>query len=108
MMSHILANLSEEYQTIIEILEDKLDYDSDSITIERIRDKIFLKYEQINKKSRTKNLREDENYFNVKYQYKGTCVTCREYGHKSRDCSNREGANVPKFNYYDKPGHVNK
>ena len=57
MMSHILSNLPEEYQTIIEILEDKLDYDSDFITIERIRDKIFLKYEQINKKIKNKKFK---------------------------------------------------
>ena len=108
MMSHIIANLPEEYQTIVEIIEHKLDYDSDFITIEMISDKILVKYDQINKQSRPKFSREDENYFNLKSQYKGTCVTCREYGHKSKDCSHREGVNVPKFNYYDKPGHVNK
>ena len=53
-------------------------------------------------------LAEDENDLNVKYKYKGTCVTCRKYTHKSKDCSHREGANLPKFNYCDKPGHVNK
>ena len=49
MMSHILSNLPEEYQTIEEILEDKLDDDSEFITIERIRDNILVKYDQINK-----------------------------------------------------------
>ena len=49
MMSHILSNLPEEYQTIVEILEDKLDDDSDFITIERIRDNILVKYYQTNK-----------------------------------------------------------
>ena len=49
MMSHILSNLPEEYQTIVEILEDKLDDDSDFITIQRIRDNILVKYHQTNK-----------------------------------------------------------
>ena len=47
MMSHILSNLPEEYQTIKEILEDKLDYNSEFITIERIRDNILVNYDQI-------------------------------------------------------------
>ena len=42
MMSHILSNLPEEYQTTVEILEDKLDNDSDFITVERIHDNIWL------------------------------------------------------------------
>ena len=33
MICHILLNLPEEYQTIVEILEDKLDDGSDFITI---------------------------------------------------------------------------
>ena len=63
MMSHILSNLLEEYQTIVEILEDKLDYDSDFITIERIRDKILFKYEQMNKQSRPKFQEKMKNTF---------------------------------------------
>ena len=50
MMSHILSNLPEEYQTIVEIIEDKLDDYSDFITIERISDNILVKYDRTNKK----------------------------------------------------------
>ena len=39
-MTHILLNLPEEYQNIVEILEDKI-YDKDNtLTIERIRENI--------------------------------------------------------------------
>ena len=51
-MIHIISNLPEEYQTIVEILEDKWDDASDFITIERVRDKILVKYDQMNKQSR--------------------------------------------------------
>ena len=68
MMSHILSNLPEEYQTIVEILEDKLDNDSDFVTNERIHDKILVKYDQTNKQSRPKMPREDENCLYIKYQ----------------------------------------
>ena len=77
MMYHILSNLPEEYQTIVEIIEEKLDNDSYFITIEKIRDRILVKYDQMNKQSKPKISREDENYLYVKSQYKGTCMTCR-------------------------------
>ena len=41
--------------------------------------------------------REDENYLFVKSQYNGICATCMKYSHKSKDCSHREGVNVPKI-----------
>ena len=62
----------------------------------------------MNKQSIPKMSVEDESYLNVKYQYKGTCATCRKYGHKSKDFLYSEGANAPKFNYCDKPVHVKK
>ena len=108
MMSHILSNLPEEYQTIVEILEYKLDNDSGFITIKRSHDKILVKYDRTNKQSRPKMSREDKNHLYVKSQYKGTCATCRKCRNKSKDCSHREGANVPLLNYFDKPVHVNK
>ena len=54
MISHILSNLLEEYQTIVENLEENLYDDSDFITIEIFCDKILVKYEQMNKQSRPK------------------------------------------------------
>ena len=44
-MTHILLNLPEEYQTIVENIEDKL-YDKDNpLTIESIRDKILVNFD---------------------------------------------------------------
>ena len=43
MMTHILSDLPEEYQIIVDILEEKWDDDNDPLTIERICDKIFMK-----------------------------------------------------------------
>ena len=93
---------------MVEILEDKLDNDSDFWTIERICDNILVKYDIINKQSIPKMSRVDENPLNVKSQYKGPYVACKKYEHKSKDWSHIEGTNAPKFNYCDKPGHINK
>ena len=72
MITHILLNLPEEYQTIVEILEEKLDDKDDPLTIERIRDKFLVKFDQVNKQSRPRTLREYEKSLYVKSQYKGT------------------------------------
>ena len=42
-MTHILSNLSKEYQTIVEILENKLNDKYDPLIIERIYDNFFEK-----------------------------------------------------------------
>ena len=44
MMTCILSNLPEEYQTIVEIIEEKIDYENNPITTEKIRDKLLIKY----------------------------------------------------------------
>ena len=54
MMTHILSTLPEEYQNIVQILEDKLYDDDNPVTIKRIRDKLLVKYEKTNKQTKTK------------------------------------------------------
>ena len=39
-MTHILLNLPEEYQNIVEILEDKLDNKDNHLTTDRIRENL--------------------------------------------------------------------
>ena len=62
----------------------------------------------MNKQSKPKTSREDENLLYLKNQYKGTCTTCRIYRHKGKSFCHIEGANIPKFYYCDKPEHVKK
>ena len=50
-MTHILSNLPEEYHTIFEILEDGLDDEDDPLTIERIRDNLSVKFDQMKEQS---------------------------------------------------------
>ena len=75
MMTHILLKLPEEYQTIVEILEKKIDDEENPLTIERIRDNIFVKYDLMNEQSRPRMSREDGESLYIKSQYKGTCTT---------------------------------
>ena len=102
-MTCILLNLPEDYQSILEILEDRL-YDEDNpLNIERIREKNLVKFDHINKKSILRTSRKDEKPLYIKSQYKVTCMTCGKYGHKSKYLWHIEGANLPKYPYCDKP-----
>ena len=63
MMTHILSNFPQEYQTIIYILEDKLYYEYNPLAIESIRDRFLVKYYWMNDQSRPIMLWEDVNTF---------------------------------------------
>ena len=63
MMTNILSNLPEEYQTIVEILEEKLDEKYHSLTIDITRNKLSVNFDQMNEQSETKTTREDEKSF---------------------------------------------
>ena len=84
MITHIISNLHKEYQTIVEILEDNLDYDDNPLTIERIRDKLSVKFDRMNEQSVPRTSRDNEKDLYVQSQYKDTCTTCRKYGHKGK------------------------
>ena len=58
-MTHILSNLPESYKNILEILEDDLDYDNNPQTIDRIHDKLLVRYDQMNEQPETRTSRED-------------------------------------------------
>ena len=63
MMTHILSNLPQEYQTIIDILEDKLYYKYNHLLVQRFRDRLLVKYYWMNYQSRLIMLREDNDTF---------------------------------------------
>ena len=90
MMTHILSNLPEAYQNIKEALEYKLYNDENTLTNEKIRDKLLVKYDQMN--NLKKKSREGEKYFYIKSQYKGNFTTCDKNGHKSKDRWHKKGA----------------
>ena len=84
MITSIISNLPEEYQTIVEILEDKLDEKEGLLNIEKIHDNLSVKFNQMNEQSGPRTSIEDEKVLYVKSQYKSTCTTCRKYGHKGK------------------------
>ena len=91
MMTHLLSILLEEYWNIVKNLEDKLDDDIDSLTINRIRDKLSEKYYRMSEQLGKKKSREYENPLYIKYQFKATCNKWDEYDHGSINFTERKG-----------------
>ena len=85
MMTHILSNLTEEYENIVETLEEELDNDIDMLTIERILDKISSKYNIMNAWSNKTKGEQSEKALYVR-QSKWVYYNCVKYGHMNRDC----------------------
>ena len=83
-MTHILSNFLDEYQTMVEIIEEELDYKYNPLTIDRIRDNLYVKFDLMNKQSVPRASREDEKSLYIKSQYKGTCTTYGKYMHKGK------------------------
>ena len=48
---HVLGNLPEEYESKVETLEKDLDYQYDPLTVERMTNKLNMKYKKICKKN---------------------------------------------------------
>ena len=84
MMTHILSNLTEEYDNLVKNLEYELDDDIDMLTIERIWDKLSAKCDKMNAQSNQNEVKEPEKALYI-HKIKGTCYNCGKYGHKSRD-----------------------
>jgi hypothetical protein len=86
-MIHILNNLPEAYDVILDGMESRLmlpDSDPNKLTIENIRDKLNNRFERITKNELAKE--EEHALASFSKQYKGRCSNCGEYGHKSGDC----------------------
>ena len=63
MMTHIIQNLPEEYQNMVQMIKYRLDDEDNCLTIERIGDKHLIKYDQMDEQSRPKTSREYEKSF---------------------------------------------
>ena len=75
-MIHVVQNLLEEYESKVETLEKDLDNTHDPLTIERMTNKLNLKYKKICKKN---NYDPDEDKNEKKRENKGTTLTTAGY-----------------------------
>ena len=79
---HVLSNLPEEYENIVENLEEKLDDNIDMLTIQIIWDTLSAKYDIMSARSNQTEGKESEKAFYIR-QIKGTCYKCGKYLHKA-------------------------
>jgi DNA replicative helicase MCM subunit Mcm2 (Cdc46/Mcm family) len=83
MIIHILQNLTKEYDTTAEILENNLD--NDLASLDRVKEKLRARFEKIQKTRPNQ-----DGAFMVKDirsgKYKGLCSFCGMYWHKAVQC----------------------
>jgi hypothetical protein len=75
---HILNNLPPEYETTVESLEDKIGAETDPLTIEKLRDKLNLKFDRLNGNNDSDDDSDgdpDEKAM-ITVQFKGRCSNC--------------------------------
>ena len=95
----VLNNLPEEYDNVVESLEDKLDDEDEKLTINDVKDKLRAKYAKIKKrlgieddKNEDTDDENNEDALNMRDKprfrkpFKGTCRNCGKIGHKSFEC----------------------
>ncbi len=81
-MIHVLNNLPEEYDVVLDSLETHLvSTGEDRLTLESLREKLNSRFEGITSKEREKDQNEKALAAGFNVQFKGTCHICGEYGH---------------------------
>ena len=92
MMIHIMNNLPQEYDTVVEAMERKLDNLVDPLTLRNLKNELLLKYNRIkknkgmNEESENKEADEDTALVGYTKNFKGRCYNCGEFGHTKEDC----------------------
>ena len=83
-MSHMLNNLPDEYDVVLDSLETHLvSTGEDKLMFEALPEKLNSRFERISCKEREKECNEKALAAGFSVQFKGTCHKCGEYGHKS-------------------------
>ena len=84
---HILNNLPNEYDNVVENLEERVDSVLNPLGIEDVRQKLSEKYEKMRLRKKFKEESDDDDeraMFAAKF--KGRCNKCGKFGHKAKDC----------------------
>ena len=92
-MIHVLNNLPEEYDVVLDGMESRLllaDSDPNKLTIEDVRAKVNNRFERIEEREGKKGENDDVAFFTKDGKgggkFEGTCFHCGERGHKIWKC----------------------
>ena len=106
MMSHILANLPDQYSELITTIETELESTTSSITTETIQVRLRAYFERKFSSTADDETEEPTLAMYAGGQFKGMCRSCGEYGHKAADCPKKgKGQFKGKCHYCGKIGH---
>ena len=94
LMMHVLKNMPNAYDNLIDTLEDCLDSVTDPLIIENLREKLSEKYEKIKAKKKfcqeESDSEEEERALFAGGEFKGCCHYCGKFGHKAAQCNKKK------------------
>ena len=86
MLIHIVTNIPEEYETIVDMHQGRIGASTDPLSVDELRELLNEKFGRLNK---SKKSGEEKALFAGKF--KGKCSVCGKVGHKAENCWHREG-----------------
>lgn len=110
MILHILANVPEEYEMVVQSLQRNVGLDPstnpNATTITKVREELTLRYDRLKKHRRQSNIPDGDRAMMAAIQngmdemvlaaflkqFKGLCNNCGKYGHKGADCKKKSGS----------------
>jgi hypothetical protein len=99
-LTHIINNLTEEYETLVDILGRRIGAKTQALTVDELREELGLRYERIKNRKEggatDNNSNKEEHAMFAGGKFKGKCNHCGTYGHKSKDCWVRDPSKKPK------------
>jgi uncharacterized protein YuzE len=110
---HIINYLQRDYEAMTDQLEIELDNEGNEIGIADVKARLRNKYNKLKKYLKSKTEKGDDHdgeetaLFAGKPKFKGQCLNCKKWGHKSVDCRDKI-SNANKFGKNDDQNNGSK
>ena len=86
LLTHILHNVPEQYDSLVEVDEKMLTDTKNPLDIETLKTHLHNKWVKLGLSSRTYNNNVNDKALIGEQQSKGRCYICGKFGHKGADC----------------------
>ena len=91
LLIHIAANVTEEYDNVVQQLEKRIGSSTNALTLMEMREELSTTYEKWKKRHDSEKIDTALIATQNKTQgkFKGRCYVCGKFGHKGSECRNR-------------------
>jgi hypothetical protein len=98
-LNQVLNTLDKDYESQVNLIEQRVDDASNPLKIEEMRDELCLRYERLMKNGSggLENEVEEEQALYAGHQFKGKCYVCGKIGHKGANFRERTNKHNARF-----------